>query len=131
MKNSLTKCISAILLLVMLFSLSACGNKSSDLVGKWEVSSYRYNDKSYSTDEISDLMGDTFAEHYNSGNFTLNSDGTVKSSTMSNTGSYKVSENTISFYDESNTLVQDLSIVDNTLEFEIPDVKIIIVFEKQ
>lgn len=137
MKSSLKRILAFMLVLTLLSALSACGNSNdNDITGKWSVTSYKYNDEIYTRDEISEMMGSTFDDAYGNTVITFNNDGSFSSRPANGeqqTGTYKVSDSEISFYDESDNLITTMTISDDTLEFTVPDINVemYIIYEKQ
>lgn len=137
MKSSLKRIFVFMLVLTLLSALSACG-KSNDngITGKWAVTSYKYNDEIYTRNEMSEMMGSTFDDAYGNTVITFNNDGSFSSRPANGeqqTGTYKVSDSEISFYDESDNLITTMTISDDTLEFTVPDINVemYIIYEKQ
>ena len=124
----------ALISTLLLFSLTSCGSNSSDkIVGTWSVSSYKYQDKVCTQDEITELFGSTFNDAYGQTVMVFSADNTVDITAAENnhhTGTYKISGNVLSIYD-SDELIADLTYQGNSLELEVPDVDVAIVFEKQ
>lgn len=124
----------ALISTLLLFSLTSCGSNSSDkIVGTWSVSSYKYQDKVCTQDEIAELFGSTFNDAYGQTVMVFSADNTVDITAAENnhhTGTYKISGNVLSIYD-SDELIADLTYQGNSLELEVPDVDVAIVFEKQ
>lgn len=124
----------ALISITLLFSLTACGNNTSDkIVGTWSVSSYKFQDKLCTQDDIIELFGSTFNDAYGQTTMVFNKDNTVDITAAENnhhTGTYKISDNILSIYD-SHELIADLAYQNNSLELELPDVDVVIVFEKQ
>lgn len=137
MKSSLKRILVFMLVLTLLSALSACGNSNDNgITGKWSVTSYKYNDEIYTRDEMSELMGSTFDDAYGNTVITLNNDGSFSSRPANGeqqTGTYKVSDSEISFYDESDNLITTMNISDDTLEFTVPNINVEMytIYEKQ
>lgn len=137
MKSSLKRILVFMLVLTLLSALSACGNSNDNgITGKWSVTSYKYNDEIYTRDEMSEMMGSTFDDAYGNTVITFNNDGSFSSRPANGeqqTGTYKVSDSEISFYDESDNLITTMTISDDTLEFTVPDINVemYIIYEKQ
>lgn len=137
MKSSLKRILAFMLVLTLLSALSACGNSNDNgITGKWSVTSYKYNDEIYTRDEMSEMMGSTFDDAYGNTVITFNNDGSFSSRPANGeqqTGTYKVSDSEISFYDESDNLITTMTISDDTLEFTVPDINVemYIIYEKQ
>lgn len=137
MKSSIKRILTFIFALTLLFALTSCGkNDSNNIAGKWSVTSYKYDDKIYTRDEMSEMMGSTFDETYGNTVITFNDDGSFSSQPASGepqSGTYKVSDSEISFYDESNSLITTMTISDDTLELTVPDINVemFVIYEKQ
>lgn len=137
MKSSLKRILVILLALTLLSALTACGKSdSNDMTGKWAVTSYKYNDEIYTRDEMSEMMGSVFDEAYGNTIITFNDDGSFSSQPTNGetqTGTYKVSDSEISFYDESDDLITTMTISDGTLELTVPDINVemYIIYEKQ
>lgn len=137
MKSSLKRILAFMLVLTLLSALSACGNSNDNgITGKWYVTSYKYNDEIYTRDEMSEMMGSTFDDAYGNTVITFNNNGSFSSRPANGeqqTGTYKVSDSEISFYDESDNLITTMTISDDTLEFTVPDINVemYIIYEKQ
>lgn len=137
MKSSLKRILAFMLVLTLLSALSACGNSNDNgITGKWSVTSYKYNDEIYTRDEMSEMMGSTFDDAYGNTVITFNNGGSFSSRPANGeqqTGTYKVSDSEISFYDESDNLITTMTISDDTLEFTVPDINVemYIIYEKQ
>lgn len=137
MKSSLKRIFVFMLVLTLLSALSACGkNNDNGITGKWAVTSYKYNDEIYTRNEMSEMMGSTFDDAYGNTVITFNNDGSFSSRPANGeqqTGTYKVSDSEISFYDESDNLITTMTISDDTLEFTVPDINVemYIIYEKQ
>lgn len=137
MKFSLKRILVFMLVLTLLSVLSACGkNNDNGITGKWSVTSYKYNDEIYTRDEMSEMMGNAFDDAYGNTVITFNNDGSFSSQPANGeqqTGTYKISDSEISFYDESDNLITTMTISDDTLEFTVPDINVemYIIYEKQ
>lgn len=137
MKSSVKRILNFIFALTLLFALTACGKSdSSNITGKWSVTSYKYDDKIYTRDEMSEMMGSTFDETYGNTVITFNDDGSFSSQPAngeSQSGTYKISDSEVSFYDESDDLITTMTISDDTLELTVPDINVemYILYEKQ
>lgn len=137
MKSSLKRILVFMFVLTLLSVLSACGKSSNNgITGKWAVTSYKYNDKVYTRDEMSEIMGSTFDEAYGNTVITFNNDGSFSSQPANGeqqSGTYKISDSEISFYYESDNLITTMTISDDTLEFTVPDINVemFIIYEKQ
>lgn len=120
--------------MTLLFNLTACGNSNSDkIVGTWSVSSYKFQGKLCTQDDIIELFGSTFNDAYGQTTMVFGKDNTVDITAAGNnhhTGTYKLSDNVLSIYD-SDELVTNLVYQNNSIELELPDVDVVIVFEKQ
>lgn len=137
MKSSLKRILVFMFVLTLLSALSACG-KSNDngITGKWAVTSYKYNDEIYTRDEMSEMMGSTFDDAYGNTVITFNDDDSFSSKPANGeeqTGTYKISDSEISFYDESGNFITTMTFSDDTLEFTVPDINVemYIIYEKQ
>lgn len=137
MKSSLKRILVFMFVLTLLSVLSACGKSSNNgITGKWAVTSYKYNDKVYTRDEMSEMMGNTFDDAYGNTVITFNNDGSFSSQPANDeqqNGTYKVSGSEISFYDESDNLITTMTVSDDTLEFTVPDINVemFIIYGKQ
>lgn len=137
MKSSIKKFLVFILTFTLLFVLASCGKSGSNVAaGKWAVTSYKYDGKIYTRDEISEMMGSVFDEIYGNTVITFNDDGSFLSkpaSGESRPGTYKVVDSEISFYDESDNFITTMTISDDTLELTVPDINVemFIIYEKQ
>lgn len=137
MKSSLKRILVFMFVLTLLSVLSACGKSSNnDITGKWAVTSYKYNDKVYTRDEMSEMIGNTFDDAYGDTVITFNNDGSFSSQPANGehqNGTYKVSGSEISFYDESDNLITTMTVSDDTLEFTVPDINVemFIIYGKQ
>lgn len=124
----------ALISVTSLLCFTACRNNGSDnIAGTWSVSSYKYQDKVYTQDEIAMLFGNTFNDAYGQTVIIFASDGTVDITAAENnhhTGTYTVSGDTLSIYD-SDELIADLTYQNGYLELVVPDVDVVIIFEKQ
>lgn len=137
MKSSVKRILTFIFALTLLLALTACGKSdSSNITGKWSVTSYKYDDKIYTRDEMSEMMGSAFDETYGNTVITFNDDGSFSSQPAngeSQSGTYKISDSEVSFYDESDDLITTMTISDDTLELTVPDINVemYILYEKQ
>lgn len=137
MKSSLKRILVFMFVLTLLSVLSACGKSSNNgITGKWAVTSYKYNDKVYTRDEMSEMMGNTFDDAYGNAVITFNNDGSFSSQPANGeqqNGTYKVSGSEISFYDKSDNLITTMTVSDDTLEFTVPDINVemFIIYGKQ
>lgn len=137
MKSSIKRILVFMLTFTVLFALTACGKNESDTItGNWAVTSYKYDDKIYTRDEMSEMMGSVFDEAYGNTVITFNDDGSFSSKPAngkSQSGTYKVSDSEVSFYDESNALITTMTISDDTLELTVPNINVemYILYEKQ
>lgn len=130
-----------ILILIFAMTLSsvlfACGkNNNNDISGKWSVTSYQYDDKTYTRNEMSEMMGSMFDEAYGNAIITFDTDGSFTSQPANGEqriGTYKVSDSGISLYDESNNLITTMTISDDTLKLAVPDtnVEMYVIYDKQ
>lgn len=120
-------------LITTLFT-SCNSNNANDLNGTWSVVSYEYNDNSYTPDEISDAFGSDFAELYNNVTMTFYSDNTANFSFSSEDNTkltYKSSGNEISFYDDADDIVMSMENADTSIIYELNDIHVSLIFEKQ
>lgn len=128
MKFSIKRILVFMLASTLLFAFTACDkNDSNAITGKWAVTSYKYDDKIYTRNEMSEMMGNVFDEAYGNTVITFNDDGSFSLNPTNaelQAGTYKVSGSEVSFYDESNDLITTMTISDNTLEFAVPDINI-------
>lgn len=137
MKSSIKRILVFMLASTLLFALTSCGKSDSNAItGKWAVTSYKYDDKIYTRDEMSEMMGNVFDEAYGNTVITFNDDGSFSSKPAngeSQSGTYKVSDSEVSFYDESDDLITTMTISDDTLELTVPDINVemYILYEKQ
>ena len=137
MKSLFKRILALIFAITLLFSLFACGkSNNNDIAGKWSVTSYQCDDKTYTRDEMSEMMGSVFDEAYGNAIITFDTDGSFTSQPANGeqrTGTYKMSDSEISLYDESNNLITTLTIADSTLKFAVPDINVetYVIYEKQ
>lgn len=137
MKSLFKRILAFMFALTLLLALSACGKSNdSGIAGKYAVTSYKYNDEIYTRDEMSEIMGSTFDEAYGNTVITFNNDGSFSSQPANGeqqSGTYKISDSEISFYDESDNLITTMTVSDDTLEFTVPDINVemFIIYEKQ
>lgn len=137
MKSSIKRILVFMLASTLLFALTACGKSDGNAItGKWAVTSYKYDDKIYTRNEMSEMMGNVFDEAYGNTVITFNDDGSFSSKPAngeSQSGTYKISDSEVSFYDESDDLITTMTISDDTLELTVPDINVemYILYEKQ
>lgn len=125
------------MILFLLVSLSACGS-NSDLVGTWTATQIEIDGVSYTEyDEISEMMGDHFAEWSNAslrltanGNAILNRPSNIKGEFEKIEATYSASDDFIEVLNPSDsTDFSIMEIIDGKIYMELSD-NLFVIFEK-
>lgn len=137
MKFSIKKILVYMLAFTLLSALTGCDKGSNNgIIGKWAVTSYKFNDEIYTKEEMSEMMGSTFNEAYGNTTIIFEQDNAFSSTPASGEtqyGTYKVSDSEISLNDESGNLITTMTFSNDTIELAVPNINVemSVIYEKQ